>query len=153
MTLRHWMLAICAGTNLYLLGVMMMFQRVVYPLFERMTRADFPAYYSAFGPRIALPVVVPEFLAFLAVLPLFWLRPAAVPAWSVYALFGAGVVYFGITFGLHLPVHQPLAAGDNSAPIIEKLVRTNGYRTWLQAAKCGLILWMTVAAGTASSIP
>ena len=115
-------------------------------MFGNVSRAEFGAYYASFGPRIALPVVVPEFLAFLVVLPLIWVRPSSVPVSFVYAAIGAGLAYFVITFGLHLPVHRLLAAGDNSAPVIGSLVRTHDARTLVQAAKCGLLTWMAVMA-------
>jgi hypothetical protein len=146
MTSSQWLLATCTVVNAYLLGVMVVLQRVVYPLFGNVSRVEFGSYYASFGPRIGLPVVLPEFLAFLVVIPLVWLRPSGVPAWSVYAAIAAGVAYFAITFGLHLPVHRLLAAGDNSAPVIASLVRTHAARTWVQAGKCGLLAWMTVAA-------
>lgn len=135
-------IAAVALTNFYLLGVMLMFQRIDYPLFVHVPRAEFPSYYAVFTRSIALPVVIPEFLALLSVIPLFFFRPASVPAWSVAAVLGAGVLYMVITFGWHLPVHRMLANGDNSQSVVDALVRTNGMRTLVQAAKCGLVFWM-----------
>jgi hypothetical protein len=134
-------LAAVALTNFYLLGVMCVLQLVVYPAFGNVSRGEFPAYYSAFTSRIPAPVVIPEFLALLSIVPLLFVD-APVPKWSVWATLAAGIVYMAITFGLHLPVHRALAAGDNSHDIIAALVRTNGYRTIVQLAKCGLVGWM-----------
>jgi hypothetical protein len=145
--LRTGLLAALALTNFYLLGVMVVLQRVVYPSFGDVSREAFPTYYAAFTSRIPLPVVLPEFLALLSVVPLFWVRPQALPAWAVWATLGAGLVYMGITFGLHLPVHRSLGSGDNSAGIISALVRTNGARTLVQACKCALICWMLTRRG------
>lgn len=139
-------LAIVALANFYLLGVMLVFQRVVYPSFGDVARAELPAYYAAFTSRIAMPVVVPEFLAVLMVVPLFFTRPPSVPAWAVGMSLAAGIVYMIITFGWHLPVHHALGAGDNSPAVVRSLLLTNALRTAVQAAKCALITWMLVKA-------
>jgi hypothetical protein len=135
-------LAVVALTNFYLLGVMLVLQTIVYPAFANVAREQFQAYYAAFNARIPLPVVVPEFLALLSVVPLFFFRPDGVPAWSVWTTLGAGVAYMSITFGLHLPVHRVLAAGDNAQGVVDVLVRTNLARTIVQGAKCALVTWM-----------
>jgi len=122
--------------------VMFVLLLVVNPSFWRVSPIEFPKLYGSFTSRIALPVVIPEFLALLSVVPMFWIRPEAVPAWMVWATLGAGVLYMAITFGLHLPVHAVLAKGDNSAPVIASLVRTHALRTIVQAAKCVVVVWM-----------
>lgn len=43
---------------LYLLGVMVVFGAVLYPMFGAIDRTGFPALYSAFNGRIGAPVVV-----------------------------------------------------------------------------------------------
>ena len=138
-------LVIVALANFYLLGVMLVFQRVVYPAFGFVARDQFPAYYAAFTSRIAFVVVVPEFVAFLSVVPLFFTRPPHVPPWAVGTTLAAGLAYMLITFGWHLPVHRLLANGDNSAAVVDQLLRTHALRT-VQAAKCALLGWMLVKA-------
>lgn len=133
-----------ALTSFYLLGVMLVFQRVTYPGFADVGGAQFPAAYAAFNARIGLPVVVPELLAVLLTIPLFFVRPAGVPAWSVGVAFALGLAYLAITFGWHLPVHRALAKGDQSPAVMAALLRTNAARTVVQAVKCGLAAWMLV---------
>lgn len=142
MTLRLGLLAAIALVNAYLLGVLVVFQRVDYPLLGVVARADFPAHYAAFTSKIPLPVVLPEFVALVSVVPLFWIRPARLTAWPVWLGLAAGIGYMAITFGWHLRVHAVLATGDNSPPVIDALLASNGARTWLQAAKCVLLAWM-----------
>ena len=131
-----------ALTNFYLLGVMVMFQRVVYPAFRLVPHAEFPAYYSAFTSRIALVVVLPEFLALLSAVPLFFWRDASLGAWVAWVALGAGAVYMAITFGLHLPVHRALAEGDNGPAVVGALLSTNGARTIVQTLKCIFVGWV-----------
>lgn len=135
-----------ALVNAYLLGVLVMYQRVDYPLFGAVSRAEFPAYYAAFTSKIPLPVVLWEFVALLAAVPLVWYRPDGVPAWSVSASLAAGVVYMVITFAWHLPVHKTLGTGDNSPAVLRVLLSSNLARTIVQAGKCVLAGWMIARA-------
>ena len=128
-----------ALTNFYLLAVVLMLQRVVYPAFGSVPHDAFPAYYAMFTSRIALVVVVPEFLALLSAVPLFFWREQSIGAWVPWTALGAGVLYMVITFALHLPIHRALATGDNAPAIVDSLVSTNGLRTIVQALKCLLV--------------
>jgi hypothetical protein len=142
MSMRAAAITLFALSNFYLLAVMLMFQRVVYPAFRLVSHAGFPAYYAAFTSRIALVVVVPEFLAFLSAVPLLFWRDASLGAWVAWAALGAGALYMAITFGLHLPVHRALAEGDNGPAVVDALLSTNGARTILQALKCIFVGWV-----------
>jgi hypothetical protein len=131
-----------ALTNFYLLAVMLMFQRVVYPAFRLVPHEGFPAYYTSFTSNIALVVVVPEFLALLSAMPLFFWRDESLGAWIAWVALGAGILYMAITFGLHLPVHRALANGDNGPSVVDALLSTNGARTIVQALKCVFVCWV-----------
>ena len=145
--MRSLAMVFFALTNFYLLAVMLMFQRVVYPAFALVSHDGFPAYYASFTSRIALVVVAPEFLALLSAVPLFFWRSDSLGAWVPWVALGAGVLYMVITFGFHLPVHRALAQGDNGPAVISALLATNGARTILQALKCGFVGWVLSKAG------
>ena len=133
--MKTWTLVICSAVNLYLLGVMVFFAAVSYPQLGAVDRAAFPSLYQSLTSRIALPVVVWEFVALLATAALYFARPAAAPIWAVHALMALGVVYFAITFGWHLPSHRALAAGDNSPEALAPLLTSQWTRTAVQAGR------------------
>lgn len=146
MTPRAWALPLCAGVNLYLLGVMVLFASVVYPQLASAERGAFPPLYQAFTGRIPLPVVVWELVALLATFPLYAARPPSTPLWAVHALVGLGVLYFAITFGVHLPAHRALAAGDNSATAMAPLLASQWARTAVQGVRAALLLGLCARA-------
>ena len=78
MGLRSWTLVACSATNLYLLGVMVVFAAVLYPQLGAVERGAFPALDQAFNSRIGAPVAF-EFAALLTTSPLYAWRPEAVP--------------------------------------------------------------------------
>jgi hypothetical protein len=142
MSPKAWTLVICSAVNLYLLGVMVFFAAVAYPQLAAVDRAAFPSLYQALTSRLGLPVVIWEFVALLATIPLYFARPSATPLWAVHALLALGIAYFVITFGWHLPSHKALAAGDNSAAALAPLLDSQWVRTLVQAARAGLLMWL-----------
>lgn len=144
-----WVLLACAAVNLYLLGAATLLQAVQYPLLGEVGSAALPALHASLSRRLGLAFILPEFLAFLSVLPLLRLRPPRVPAWSVWACVALGVVYFAVTFGWHLPAHKLLAGGENSPSTLQLLLVSHAVRTASLALKCGLLVWM-IAAGSSS---
>jgi hypothetical protein len=142
MSLKTWVLSACSATNLYLLGVMVLFAAVLYPEFGAVPRPAFPPLYAAFTARIGAPVVAFEFAALLTTLPLYAARPAAVPLAAVHALLVLGVAYFAITFGWHLPAHRALAAGDNGAAALGPLVQSQWARTGVQLGRAAILVWL-----------
>jgi len=139
---KAWTLVVCSAANVYLLAVMVLFAAVVYPQLGAVERGAFPPVYAAFTGRIGAPVVLFEFAALLLTLPLYLARPEAVPLAAVHALVALGVVYFGITFGWHLPAHRALAAGDNGAAALGPLLRSQWARTGVQVVRAGVLLWL-----------
>ena len=146
--LERWTLVACSAVNVYLLGVMVLFATVVYPQFGAVERGPFPALYASFNGRIGVPVVAFEFLSLLLTLGLYALRPVEVPLWGVHFVVALGVAYFAITFGLHLPAHHALAAGDNSATALAPLLSSQWARTAVQVLRAGLLSWFSVLAMT-----
>jgi hypothetical protein len=146
--LERWTLVGCCAVNLYLLGVMVLFGALVYPQFALVERGAFPPLYAAFNARIGVAVVPFEFLALILTLALYALRPAETPLWAVHAAVALGVAYFAITFGLHLPAHRALAAGDNSGAALGPLLSSQWARTAVQVLRAGLLSWLSVLAMT-----
>ena len=142
MSLKAWTLVICSAVNLYLLGVMVFFAAVSYPQLGAVDRSAFPSVYQALTSRIGLPVVVWEFVALLATVPLYFARPPSTPVWAVHVVIALGLAYFAITFAWHLPSHKALAAGDNSSGAMAPLLTSQWTRTVVQAARAGVLMWL-----------
>lgn len=151
MLLRSLSLVLCSVVNAYLLGVMVVFGAVLYPMFGAVDRAGFPPLYGAFNARIGGPVVVWEFAALLTTLLLYAARPPSVPSWAVHTLVGLGVAYFVVTFGVHLPAHRALAAGDNAAAALAPLLGSQWARAAVQFARVALLAWLGARAVTTAS--
>ena len=141
-----WLLVICAAVNLYLLGAAAILQVVQYPLLGDVGGSALPSVHAALTRRLGVVFILPEFLAFLSVLPLFWLRPPELPAVAVWACLALGIAYFVITFGWHLPAHKLLSTGDSSTAALRKLLVSHAARTTTVALKCGILLWMIAVA-------
>jgi hypothetical protein len=139
-----WLLLTCAAVNLYLLGAAALLGRVSYPLITEAGDAAQPLLHAALNRKLGVVFIGPEFLAFLVVLPLLWLRPSGVPAWAVWLCLTLGVGYFAVTFGWHLPAHKLLPAGHAAA--MQKLLVSHAVRTMFLLGKSALLLWMIARA-------
>ena len=154
--LALWLLLFCAAQNLYLFGAAAILHVVTYPALADVPSTLLPAFHASLSRRLAIVFILPEFLAFLSVLPLFWVRSLRISAWTVWTCVALGVAYFAVTFGWHLPMHKLLAHGDASASTMQLLLGSHAIRTASVALKCGLLVWMLAATlrraeGTASS--
>lgn len=135
-----WLLLSCAAMNWYLLGAACLLLVVAYPLLGVVANDALSTVHGALTRRLGIVFILPEFLAFVLVLPLFYWRPAFTRASSLWACVGLGIVYFVVTFGGHLPAHELLALGDASA--LPTLLVSHVVRTLSLGLKCGLLTWM-----------
>lgn len=142
----NWSLGGALVINVYLLGVMVMFASVVYPLFATVRPEAFGALYQRFTSSIGVPVVAWEFVALLVTVLLYLARPESMPSSVVHVLVGLTVVYFAITFGWHLPAHRALAANDNSSAALQPLLASQWVRTVVQLMKVVVLGWYCVGA-------
>lgn len=146
MNWQNWSLGGALVINIYVLGVMVMFATVVYPLFSTVRPEAFGALYQRFNSSIGVPVVAWEFAALLVTVLLYAARPISMPSSVVHVLVGLTVVYFVITFGWHLPAHRALAANDNSSGALQPLLTSQWVRTVVQALKVAVLSWYGVGA-------
>lgn len=143
--LRLWLLLVCIAVNVYLLGAATLLQAVAYPMLGEVGSAALPALHASLSRRLGLAFILPELLAFLAVLPLLRFRPPRAPAWAVWVCVALGAAYFAVTFGWHLPAHKLLAGGDASPSVMRALLVSHAARATSLALKCGLLVWMASA--------
>jgi hypothetical protein len=74
---------------------------------------------------------------------MLWSRPAAIPAWAVWAAIAAQAVVWVSTVTIQVPIQIQLGDHGLSVELIERLIKTN---FWLRripyAIFAGLFLWM-----------
>jgi hypothetical protein len=134
-------LLVCTAINLYLLGGACLLLATSYPQLAEVG-AGLPAFHASLSRRLALAFILPEFLAALSPLLLFWRRPANLSQGMVWLCLGLGMAWLVLTFTWHLPVQPLLAKGDASPEVMHTLLTSHAARTVLQAFKCGLLLWL-----------
>lgn len=135
------LLLVCLATHLYLLGAATLLFSVAYPMMDALGASSLVALHDALQKRLGLPFVAAELFSFLSALALLAKRPRAVPAWAAWACVGLGLLYFSITFGVHLPAHGRVSFGNEDA--MHPLLVSHAARTALVALQCGMLLWMT----------
>lgn len=112
-------------------------QIIVYPGFQWIAAADFPAYHRWYVARITA-LVLPLMLAEAATLVLWTYAGASyavvLPAAALLALVWAS------TMGLQVPLHHRLAQGKDTS-LIRRLVMSNWIRTGAWSAKA---LWLSL---------
>lgn len=137
---RLWLLAI--GVDSALCCLIWLVQRIIYPSFQHIDRAQLKAWHQDYTGRISV-VVIPLMLAqvvlvgtrcFLVGTPLTWLVAVLTAACWVF------------TFFLSVPIHTQLAEGADDPTLIQRLVRTNWPRTvtWSLIVLCTLFdAWLS----------
>lgn len=131
-----------AGVTLAMVGIMWAVQLAIYPQFRLVAPADFQAYVTAHARRI-VAVLAPFAPAEVLLALLVWLvRPDDVSGASALvagALLAVGWVTTGLWYG---PLHGRLQADGHDPILIERLIRTNWFRTVLWSVRGVLALSM-----------
>ena len=74
---------------------------------------------------------------------MLWSRPAAIPAWAVWAAVAAQAVVWVSTVTIQVPIQLQLSNHGLSIDLIERLIETNFWLRRIPYAICaGLFLWM-----------
>jgi hypothetical protein len=74
---------------------------------------------------------------------MLWSRPAAIPAWAVWAAIAAQAVVWVSTVTIQVPIQLQLSDHGLSVDLIERLIETNFWLRRIPYAICaGLFLWM-----------
>jgi len=97
--------------------------------------------------RVVAPVMTVEAVTALLLLPL---RPAYVPAWSVWLGLGLLAAIWLMSFLILLPRHFVLARGFHPSAS-RTVMNVNAVRTVFWTARAGLVLWM-LAGGVSPSL-
>jgi hypothetical protein len=128
----------------YGLGASIVDQYVIYPTFPVIGENEFVAYRAVFGPRIVLFMVLPLILQSVFSILLLWLRPKAIPLWTVWLALACQLVRWGSTVVIQLPIQAQLERGKN-LELISTLMHTSWIRTLANVAVAAIMIWMMFA--------
>ena len=104
---------------------------------------EFIAYHQFISPRVLAFLVAPLLFGTAFTILMLWSRPAAIPAWAVWAAIAAQAVVWASTVTIQVPIQLQLSDQGMSVDLIERLIRTNFWLRRIPYAVCaGLFLWM-----------
>ena len=112
----------------------------------------FVAYHRFISPRVIAFLVAPLLLGTAFTIAMVWARPAAIPAWAVWAAIAAHAIVWVSTVTIQLPIQFQLSAQGQSVALIERLIATNFWWRRIPYGLCaGLFLWMAARVMSAAS--
>jgi len=88
-------------------------------------------------------LVAPLLLGTAFTILMLWSRPAAIPAWAVWAAIAAQAIVWTSTITIQVPIQLQLSDRGLSVELVEHLIETNFWLRRIPYAVCaGLFLWM-----------
>ncbi len=141
---RIWNLVAVTALTAYSTGLSWQAQFVSYPLFGRVSAAEFPGYHLDYNTAIVGVVIVPGFLGFLATIAFLWTRPAAVSlrAAAVVAVSGLGSILSTVLWAI--PAHDRLDRIGQDAATLQSLLTANAVRTGFLTLGAVMLCWIVV---------
>ena len=117
--------------------ILWLVQLVIYPGFLSCDRFRLVEWHRSYTSRVAWVIVPIMFTQLPLVAYLTWQRPNAANLIALTTLLAC----WALTFGVSVPLHRKIDAGDTSTPTVQRLIRTNWPRTllWSLAFVSGLI--------------
>jgi len=104
---------------------------------------EFIAYHRFISPRVLTFLVAPLLLGTVFTILMLWSRPAAIPAWAVWAAIAAQAIVWISTITIQVPIQLQLSDHGLSVELVERLIETNFWLRRIPYAICaGLFLWM-----------
>jgi hypothetical protein len=73
---------------------------------------------------------------------LIWMRPRAIPRWSVIVSFALTMFVIIVSITVQIPIQRELYANGLSIPLVEKLILTDWLRKVPATFNAILFLWM-----------
>ena len=128
----------------YGLGASIVDHYVIYPTLPLIGETEFTTYYAAFSPRILLFLVLPVILQTIFSILLLWLRPKAIPLWTVLFALACQIVRWISTVFIQVPIQVQLGKGKN-LELINTLMQTGVIRTLSNVIGAAIIVWMMFA--------
>ena len=104
---------------------------------------EFIEYHRFISPRVLTFLVAPLLLGTAFTIVMLWSRPAAIPAWAVWAAIAAQAIVWTSTITIQVPIQLQLSDHGLSVELMERLIETNFWLRRIPYAICaGLFLWM-----------
>jgi hypothetical protein len=128
----------------YGLGASIIDHYVIYPTLPLIGENEFATYYATFSPRILLFLVLPVILQTIFTVLLLWLRPKAIPLWTVLFALACQIVRWISTVVVQVPIQIQLGKGKN-LDLINTLMQTGLIRTLSNVVGAAVIVWMMFA--------
>ena len=142
MALSDMVLLFALTFALYRVGDIWSFQVVLFPLWSKVGRAEFPAYHRSHFHRIFGVIFVPMALSAMSSILLWFFPPAGAKQW----LIDAGVALQGVLFAslfYWIPLQNRIEREGNTAPLMRQLVSTHWTRVLNISAFATVVLWLT----------
>lgn len=142
-----WQLAtiVHAAATWFLVGLIWTIQVAHYPSFDAIDRAQYRHFQSAHMTKMGTLVGPPWLVEGLGVLVVFLLAPTATTRLLAVAGGVLEAVVIVVTLVVSIPAHERLSEGFDEAAL-ERLVRTNWWRTWAWTARGVIALVLVVSA-------
>lgn len=139
----RWIFVIAFALVFYGTGAAFIEGFVNYSSWPLIGADEFIAYHRFISPRVVTFLVAPLLLGTMFTILMLWSRPAAIPAWAVWAAIAAQAVVWASTVTIQLPIQFQLSEHGQSMELIERLIETNFWLRRIPYAACaGLFLWM-----------
>ena len=139
----RWIFLIAFALVFYGTGAAFIESFVNYASWHLIGADEFIAYHQFISPRVLTFLVAPLLLGTAFTILMLWSRPAAIPAWAVWAAIAAQAVVWISTVTIQLPIQFQLSDHGPSVGLIERLIETNFWLRRIPYAICaGLFLWM-----------
>ena len=139
----RWIFLIAFALVFYGTGAAFIEGFVNYASWDLIGTDEFIAYHRFISPRVLTFLVAPLLLGTVFTILMLWSRPAAIPAWAVWAAIAAQAIVWISTITIQVPIQLQLSDHGLSVELVERLIETNFWLRRIPYAICaGLFLWM-----------
>jgi hypothetical protein len=139
----RWIFLIAFALVFYGTGAAFIEGFVNYASWHLIGTDEFIEYHRFISPRVLTFLVAPLLLGTAFTIVMLWSRPAAIPAWAVWAAIAAQAIVWTSTITIQVPIQLQLSDHGLSVELMERLIETNFWLRRIPYAICaGLFLWM-----------
>ncbi|MBV9511065.1 MAG: hypothetical protein JO303_12375 [Caulobacteraceae bacterium] len=124
---------------LYRVGDIWSFQVVLFPLWSKVGRAEFPAYHRSHFHRIFGVIFVPMALSAVSSVLLWLFPPAGAQPWLIYAGLALQAALF-VSLAYWIPLQTRIEREGNTAPLMRQLINTHWTRVLNITAFAAVVL-------------
>lgn len=144
---QRWILVTAFALVLYGNGAAFVESFVNYSSWHLIGSNEFVAYHQFITSRVLTFLVAPALLGTMFTILTLRARPAAIPAWAVWAAIATQAMVWISTATIQVPIQLHLSEHGQSLELIDRLIETNFWLRRVPYAVCaGLFLWMTARA-------